>query len=64
MKVEIHSVLRHLDSVCEKKINTVLSSNSRVIFLAPLGQEDGAWDRASWNPDPGKRGQKEEKAQR
>lgn len=60
MKVEIHSVLRHLDSVCEKKTNTVL----RVIFLAPLGQEDGAWDRASWNPDPGKRGQKEEKAQR
>lgn len=64
MKVEIHSVLRHLDSVCEKKTNTDLSSNIRVIFLAPLGQEDGAWDRTSWNPDTGKGGQKEEKAQR
>lgn len=63
MKVEIHSVdtLR----VCMwEKTNTVLSSNIRVIFLAPLGQEDGAWDRTPWNPDTGKGGQKEEKAQR
>lgn len=63
MKVEIHSV-DTLRFCMWEKTNTVLSSNIRVIFLAPLGQEDGAWDRASWNPDPGKRGQKEEKAQR